>query len=395
MIVKKVVIDKANRIYQFPPDVLSFSKEKSKRTLLKRTEFVDLARFHWPIQLDKENLPSEIGFHPAGKKRINQLKEALGEWFYAHHKVKINSLKEIFIGGKISQIIFNIALAFIDNGDLVFVPELGIPLYKKVITACGGEAVSYSVTYKNHWLPDFERINTKLGRVARLLFLNSPHNPTGVVLNEKELENLIWLASKENIVIVNDAAYQSISGRTPSSLMGINGGKKVGIEVYSFAYQFGLPAFPFGFVIGNKDIINGLEQSSQLLSTTVPDYYIDLALKAIRHFPNQSLLNLRKQLIQSSAEANRLLELLSMEKSGHDTIPFIWAKIERRQQARTKAHLLYRRNRILTAPGTGFGDSGEGFLRFSLTASPDAYKSAYSLIKKKLRMVKFKIGEER
>ncbi len=51
---------------------------------------------------------------------------------------------------------------------------------------------------KNNWRPDFERINTRMGRVARLLFLNSPHNPTGAELSEKELANLVWLAGKEN-----------------------------------------------------------------------------------------------------------------------------------------------------------------------------------------------------
>lgn len=387
MVIKKVVIDKANRLYQLPPDILSFSREKVRRTLIKKTSLVDLARFNWPIEVEADTLRDKNGFRPAGRDRINQLKELLADWFLTHHRVKVNPQKEIFIGGRISSIMFGIALAFVDNGDIIFVPDLGIPLYRRVTTACGGQPVGYAVTYKNGWQPDFERINTRLGRVARLLFVNSPHNPTGVALTEKDWANLVWIAARENIVLVNDAAYQSISHRAPTSLMAVKGGKKVGLEVYSFAYQFGLPAIPVGFAVGSGDIISGLELSAGFMPPFIPDFYIDMASTAIRQFPHDSLLRVRKQLGQAAAEAVKLLELLSLEKTGYDTIPFVWAKIERRRQATSQARLLYRRSRVLTAPGTGFGDSGEGFLRFSLTASPRDYRSAHERLMRKLRLI--------
>ncbi len=392
MIIKKTIIDKANRLYQLPPDILSFTREKTRPTRIKKIDVLDLARFNWPISLPADLMVSGKQLVKANKSRIGLLKEGLAEWLSAHHGVKINPEKEIFVGGSISSIMFTLALAFIDNGDIVFVPELGLPLYKKVATACGGEPVHYAVSYKSEWQPDFERLNTRLGRVARLLFLNSPHNPTGAFLNDKAMENLIWIASRENIVIVNDAAYQSISPHKPTSLLSMDGGKKVGVEVYSFSYQFGLPPLPFGFVVGNRDVIAGLESASEMTPPFLPDFYIDLALTAMRQYPNESLKEVRDRIGRSEAEAIKLTDMLSLEKAGFDSTPFLWAKISGRKHARTQASVLYRRSRVLVAPGTAFGENGEGFLRFSLTATPEDYAAACERVKRKLNLLK--MGEE-
>lgn len=388
MIVKRAIIEKANRLYQLPPDIFSFTKEKSRPKRLKKVDLLDLARFNWPVEVEPESADCKDLMTEATSQKLTMLREVLAEWCTNNFGVKLSPGREIFIGGRISTLLFMTALAFVDNGDIVFVPEIGLPLYKRVTTACGGEPVHYSVSAKNDFRPNFERVNTRLGRVARLLFLNSPHNPTGVSLGEKDIEDLVWMASRENIVIVNDAAYYSISSRPPASLLSVPGGKKVGIEVHSFSYLFGLPSLPFGFVIGNREVISGLEMAGCLVPTAIPGAYVDLALRAIRQYPNQALLKTRDYLQRSSAEAANLLGELSLRKSSHDTTPFVWAEIQGRRSARTMASILYRRSRILAAPGIAFGDNAEGFLRFSLTASPESYQAARERVRRKVNFLK-------
>ncbi len=392
MIIKKAVIDKAHRLYQLPPDIFSFARQKTRPTAIKKIELLDLARFKWPVQMDLDKLPAQADFQLAGKAEISRLKQVLVEWFAANCGVKLNDIKEIFIGGGISSLILTTAMAFIDDGDIVFVPELGVPLYKKVTTACGGEPVHYSVLFKDEWRPRFDRISTRLGRVARLLFLNSPHNPTGQYLNEKEMADLIWMAARENIVVINDAAYHSVGPRPPVSLLAVEGGKKVGVEIYSFAYMFGLPPMPFGFAVGNRDIISGLEMASNLIPAHIPKYYVDLAMTAVRQYPNEQLRAVRQQMEHTEAEATRFLNLLSLEKSGLGTVPFVWAAISGRKSSQTLAGTLYRRSRVLAAPGTAFGDTGEGFLRFSLTAPAADYQAAYDRVKRKINLLR--VGEQ-
>lgn len=392
MLIKKVIIDKADRLYQMPLDILSFLPSRQGK-LLKRPDLIDLGSFHWPVRFPSDLSVQPSDLHPASSEKIAQLKEELAAWFQAQHHVKLNPGKEIYVGGGISQMAFALALASIDNGDVAFVPDLGVPLYRKVVIACGGEPVGYSVSIKNNWRPDFERIGTRIGKVARLLFLNSPHNPTGAELGEKELANLIWLASRENILVANDAAYQGIPTRLPLSILSVDSAKRVAVELYSFSYNFGLPHLPFGFAAGNREVIHGLEAACTLMPTAIPGFWVDMAIQSVRQYPSEPLKAARTHLSETSGEASSLMKLLNLDVSGFATVPFLWARIQSRRNATTAARLLYRRSRVLVAPGTSFGENGQGFLRFSLTAEPEAYAEATARIKRRMTILKEKDEE--
>jgi len=283
--------------------------------------------------------------------------------------------------------LFASSLAYIDHGDLAFVPNLGLPLYRRAVVACGGDAIGYGVSAKHDWKPDFSKVGTRLGRVARVLYINSPHNPTGGELSDKELDSLIATASRENLLVINDAAYHAIPSRLPISLLSVDGGKRVGVELYSFSYLFGLPAMPFGFAVGNREALNGLGSALSLFAVPVPDYFVELALRAIRQYPDTGIKKIRTIVQRSSADAAALLTDLALEPAGAPTVPFLWARIERRRPATTIARLLFRRSRVLVVPGTIFGENGQGFLRFSLTAPPDAFTDAAGRIKRRIKLL--------
>src|SRR5512138_41564 len=254
--IKKVIIDKANRLYQMPLDVLSFLPSGERKLLLRPADLIDLASFKWPVEFGADQVPSIEQMRPASSERLNNLKEEIAGWFATNHQVKLNT-KEVLIGPGISAMVFASALAYIDHGDLAFVPNLGLPLYRRAVIASGGDAIGYGISAKHEWKPDFSKVGTRLGRVARVLYINSPHNPTGGELSDKELESLVATASRENLLVINDAAYHAIPSRLPISLLSVDGGKRVGVELYSFSYLFGLPALPFGFAVGNREALNG------------------------------------------------------------------------------------------------------------------------------------------
>jgi LL-diaminopimelate aminotransferase len=387
MLVKKVVIDRANRLFKMPPDIFSFVAQEPRPRLIARPDLIDLGRFHWPIDFDPDLVTRADALRPASREQIDTLKEELLAWLNAHAQARLSSVREIYIGGNISQMLFMLALGYLDNGDLAFVPELGIPSYRRAVIAAGGEPVSYAITSRNGWVPDFQRIGSRVGRVARMLFLNNPHNPTGVDLTANDLAELIRHAARENLLIVNDAAYQAVSGRSPVSLLAMEGGRRVSIELYSFSYQFGLPSLPFGFAAGNRDIVAGLEAVSHLSPHHLPAYVVELALHAVRQYPSGQIAKVRQSLARSAAEAAQLLELLSLENLGGPAVPFLWARIQRRAHSTTLARLLYRRYRILVAPGTSFGDTGQGFIRMSLTADSAQYAAAVTRIKQRLSLL--------
>ena len=382
MPIRKVVLDKANRLYQLPPTITEFIPSRRKQGLVRRDDLIDLAAFRWPIAFTPEFVAGPQDLAPSSNDQIDHLKDVLGDWLSRTHKVKIVPGKELFIGGGISSLAYLLSLAYIDAGDAAFVPGLGIPTYRAAVTACNGEPIAYTVSVKNDWEPQFDRLTAGLSRAARLLFLNSPHNPTGFEFTEKALTTLAKLAGKLNLLLVNDAAYQSISARTPVSLLDIKDSRKVGIELASFSYQFGLPPLPFGYAVGNREAISGLKRCAQLLPSYLPSYYVDLALDAIRHYPSPALISIREQIHAATAEAGALLDQLHLERSGQPTVPFVWARIDRRTPSTDFAKTLLRRCGVQVAPGLGFGGNGEGFIRFCLLAEPGAFSQAAERVEK-------------
>ena len=392
MAVKKVIVDRANRLHLIPPEILSFLPSQRQGRILRKTTLIDCANLQWPVSYESDT-DTTASSEPASPAKLIELREAFAAWMENVHGAKLHPEKEIFIGGSPSQIVLSLCLAFIDNGDLAFVPDVGVPLYRKAIAACGGQHVGYEVSQKDNWQPNFEKVSSRLGRVARLLFLNSPHNPTGATLNEKEMSNLVWIAGRENIVLVNDAAYQTVGSKPALSLLSTEGGEKVGVEFGSFSYHFGLPRWPFGFVAGNREVIHGLHETQRLLPSFAMASWVDSAIRAMGQFPSQGLKLVRDRVSENGGEVAKLLKLLELQRTDYDTIPFAWAKIEHRRRSTTAANLLYRRGRVLVAPGKGFGDAGDGFLRFSLTVDPANYAQAHDRIQKKLRFLKFSEAE--
>jgi len=169
-------------------------------------------------------------------------------------------------------------------------------------------------------------------------------------------------------LLVNDACYQSVPTRKPLSLLSVDGGRKVGLEIYSISYLFGLPPIPFGFAVGRRNLIAGLEQAASVFEQYIPTLYVDLALDGLKSFPSPQLEHTRKQLAATAASAQPLIELLGLEASATTTVPFIWAQLPGRRNSVAFARRFLKRYHILIAPGTGFGDIGQGFIRLSLTA---------------------------
>jgi LL-diaminopimelate aminotransferase len=376
MLVKKVLIDRTDRLYQMPPDVLDFARPLLGKPLLSGMEMIDLGSFDWPVPFEHDPKPAMAPLKAASPEKIAKLKESLADWLAEYHGTRHISRREIFLGNGISSLVWLTALTFVDTGDLALVPALGVPLYRKAVTAVGGIPVPYPLSSRHQWLPDLEKMSSRVGKVARVLFLNSPHNPTGAELDEQTLHALVEMASRENTLLVNDACYQSIPTRKPLSLHSVDGGRKVGLELYSFAYLLGLPPIPFGFAVGHRHLIASLEAAGGVFPPYIPEAFIDLAVQGLRSFPSKSIQDTRRQITSAAAASQSLLEHLGLERTSSAAIPFLWTRIPRRRNSVTFARQLLKRYHLLVAPGTEFGDIGQGYIRLSLTAPLEKYAEA-------------------
>ena len=372
---KRVIVEKATRLYQLPPEVTTFADVHRRPSLIKKSPILDLARFRWTVARQAFHSDADP-FRPATESSLDQLRRDLAGWYARTQSVRLDPDREIYLGGSISSLVLSLSLAFIDPGDLAFVPELGLPLYRRAVAVSGGEPVTYTVSAKDGWVPRFERISTRLGRFARLLFLNTPHNPTGAELSDADINTLLWLAGRENLLVINDAAYQSMSGQPSRSVLCPKGGRRIAVEVGSFSYNLGLPPLPFGYVVGNRDAIGGLKVAEHIQRPFICESWVNMASEAIRLYPNQALTTITAEIAQARGETELLTKKLSAQIVGKGTVPYLWLRTRERSAARRTAEMLYRRYRILVLPGGGFGETGHGHLRVSLTAGAAAIREA-------------------
>ena len=110
MVPKKVVIEKANRLYQLPPEPDAFLPERRRRSLIRKTTVLELASFVWPIHADESRQVSAAAFGPADRDSIGRLKDALAAWYQTRFGARLNPEKEIYIGGNTSSIIVSLEI---------------------------------------------------------------------------------------------------------------------------------------------------------------------------------------------------------------------------------------------------------------------------------------------
>lgn len=372
--IKKVILDKADRLYHLPFDLDEYFPRQTLQSAARRFPQIDLGRFHWPVEKWQGDGPgsSEI----AGAKELLTLREALASWLQEEFSLRINPRKQIFIGHGIRRILLDFSLAFIEYGDLVLCPEPGLPAYRRDIIIAGGMPLSYQISEKTNYKPSLKKFSANVGKTAKVLVLNSPHNPLGSVLDESDIGELIRYASRDNILLVNDAAYCSLAEEKFLPLLSLPGGDRVSLEIFSVPLTFGLPHIPFGFAVGPAETIGALESAGRLTGQFVPVGWVWAALKAIEQYPSAELKNVRKRIEQSRQAAKQMVEKFDWKPLGHDSAPFLWTKIPGRKASAAFATALLRRRGILTLPGTAFGDAADGYLRLSLTASAEEYRSA-------------------
>lgn len=380
--IKKIILDKADRLYHFPFDLEDYIPQRAIKTSERKTPTIDLAHFHWlaeNVNLTPENLSMEMA-HADDMASLNQ---AFADWLAHEYGLNVNPRKEIYAGLGVRRIIFDICMAFVEYGDVVMCPEPGMPFYRKGTIAAGGIPVTYKVSDKTDFKPALSKIPTNLGKSAKILVLNSPSNPFGVILDETELAQMASLASQQNIFLVNDAAYCSLSELKFVPLRSMPGGSKVSLEIFSVPFAFGLPYIPLAFAVGPPDVIASMETIGRTIGAQLPKIWIEPIMKAINEYPGVSLKSMKKRFSQVRLEAEKLCEQNQWKIIGGKSAPFVWIRIPGRRHSNAYAAALLRRKRILTLPGTAFGDLGEGYIRLSLTASVSDYQEAAQRMSKR------------
>ncbi|ULA59710.1 MAG: LL-diaminopimelate aminotransferase [Nitrospira sp.] len=310
-------------------------------------------------------------------------RKAVADWYKRRFTVTLNPANEVLtlIGSK--EGIGHVHLAFIDPGDIVLVPSPGYPVYPVGTSFCGGVSHIMPLTKANGFLPDLNAIPKDVAKKAKLMWLNSPNNPTSVIMSKDYFKRVVEFAQEHQIIVCHDAAYSEIfyDGKRPASFMEVDGAKDVGVEFHSLSKTYNMTGWRIGFAVGNKDVLAGLGRVKSQLDSGVFEAVQAAGITALGL--DDSVTDELRTIYQERRDTLVPgLKKLGLEVDPPPAAFYIWVAVPKGYtSASFTAHLLEKAG-IVTTPGNGFGAPGEGYIRMTVCTTKERLAEAVERIRK-------------
>ncbi len=303
---------------------------------------------------------------------LPELRQAIADWYKRRFSVELDPTREVLplIGSK--EGIGHVALSLVDPGDLALIPDPGYPPYSLGTILAGGQPYAMPLREENDFLPDFEAIPDEIAHKAKLMWLNYPNNPTGAVADLDFFDKAVRFAQQHGLAICHDAPYTEVAfdGYKPPSFMQVPDARRIGVEFHSLSKTYNMTGWRVGMVVGNPDMVNALFRVKSNLDSGVPQAIQYAAAEGLRG--SQEHIAERNAILQRRRD--RLVKVLGDIglKCGIPKATFyVWAKIPQGYTSMGFAKTLLDELAIAVTPGTGYGEGGEGYIRFSLTIADD------------------------
>jgi LL-diaminopimelate aminotransferase len=274
-------------------------------------------------------------------------------------------------------------LAFVDPGDVVLVPSPGYPVYPVATTFAGGVPYIMPLLKQNGFLPDLNAVPKDMAQRAKLMFINSPNNPTSAVAGKDFFRRAIEFAQEHRIIVCHDAAYSEIyyDDRRPVSFLEVEGAKEVGIEFHSLSKTFNMTGWRIGFAVGNRQVLAGLGKVKSNLDSGVFQAVQEAGISALE-LDDHVTDGLRKFYQERRDVLISGLQRLGLQVDPPPAAFYVWVAVPAGYtSASFTAHLLEKAG-IVTTPGNGFGQPGEGYIRLTITTSKERLAEAVERIQK-------------
>ena len=298
-------------------------------------------------------------------------RQAVSEW-YAQKSIDLDPTNEVLalIGSK--EGLAHLPLAFVNQGDKVLVPDPAYPVYKIATILADGKPVTMPLTADNGFLPDLEKAVPE----AKLLYINYPNNPTAAVADKAFFRTVVDYAQDNDVIVCHDAAYIELTfdGYEAPSFLSVPGAMEVGIEINSLSKAFNMTGWRMGFAVGNADIIAGLKKVKSNLDSGAFQAVQEAGITAMTG-PQDMIHALRKLYVgRRDALVDGLRNIgWSVEKP--KATFYVWAPVPDGSPSLEFSLKLLDAG-IVATPGIGFGEYGEGYIRFALTVPVSTIKEA-------------------
>ncbi len=385
-----MAFSKAERLRQLPPYLFAEIDRLKAELVAKGVDVISLGvgdpDLPTPAHIiDKlsETAKDPVNHQYPSYSGMNDFRVSVAKWYGKRFGVDLDPLKEVLtlIGSK--EGLAHLPLAFIDPGDLALVPSPAYPVYHIATMFAGGESWFMPLLKKNKFLPDLDAIPADVAQRAKLMFVNYPNNPTGATADRDFYIRVVEFAKKYDIIVCHDAAYTEMSfgDYHPMSFMEVPGARDVGIEFHSLSKTYNMTGWRLGFAVGNSELISGLGQVKSNIDSG--------AFNAVQWAGIAALEGDQAPVLemQSIYQERRDILISGLKEAGLDPeVPratfYVWCPTPPGYTSKEFTSLLLREAGIVTTPGSGFGEPGEGYVRMALTVPKERIREAVDRIRK-------------
>lgn len=322
----------------------------------------------------------------SASRGIPNLRQEISRWYERRYNVNLDPEHETIVTIGAKEGFSHLVLALVEPGDKVIVPDPSYPIHSFAATIAGCELIKLPIDNgPEEMMEELRNLEFPKSEQPKILVLSFPHNPTTVCVEKSFFEEAVALAKERGYLIIHDMAYADLvfDGYKAPSILEVPGAKEVAVEMYSLSKSYSMAGWRVGFCVGNKQVIAALTRLKSYL-----DYGIFqpiqiasiIALRDCDHIVPEIVEVYRKRrdvLIKGLASAGWSVP------SPKGTM-FVWAAIP--EQFKKMGSLEFAKNLITNAgvavsPGIGFGQRGEGFVRFALVENEQRISQAMRGIK--------------
>lgn len=301
-----------------------------------------------------------------------EFRRSIAGWYGRRFGVDLDADNDVqpLVGSK--EGIFHLPVAFIDPGDVALIPDPGYPVYETSTILTHGEPVFMPLTEANAFKPDLSAIPGEDLERAKVLWLNYPSNPTAATVDLEFFTEAVEFCKGHNLLLAHDAAYTEITfdGYVAPSALQAPGAMDCVLEFHSLSKTYNMTGWRIGWVAGSPVAIEAMKRLKTNIDSGIFDAVQRAGIAAIDG-PQDDL--------KSAVERyRRRRDLLcdGLKSMGVVVEPprgsiYLWVPVPEGHTSESFTTFLLDKADIVVAPGNGYGPSGEGFVRFSLTIADD------------------------
>ena len=385
-------MEEFSRIKRLPPYIFSIIDNLKLQSRREGEDIIDLGMGNPDLPTPKpvvdkliEAVQNPKNHRYSVSRGIYKLRLAITNWYRRNYNVDLDPDSEAIVTMGAKEGLSHMALSIVSSGDVVLVPNPAYPIHPYSVVIAGGDLMNFPIGPGYDFFEQLMKAVKRTWPKPKLLIISFPHNPTTAVVELDFFRKIVDFAHENKCLVIHDLAYADLvfdDYRAPS-LLQVPGAKDIGVEFFSMSKSYSMPGWRVGFAVGNQRMIAalarlksyfdyGMFQPIQIASIIALNEISD-AVKEI----NAIYKNRRDVLVEG-------LNKIGWEIEKPRATMFVWAPIpEKFKQMGSLdfSKVLLKEGKVAVSPGIGFGEYGEGYVRFALVENEHRIRQAVRGIK--------------